>query len=157
MTLDAARIDLRKAFVEGMGYVALSRVRRLDALSLFGINRMALQVSPDALEIDSLLQARAKLDYEKFKTLEAKAAKRAKETPKEKAGKSDWAEKLATMRKTHPNAFKPWAATEDEKLKKLFKDKQTLESMATAFGRHPGSIHARLKKHFGDDVVIHRS
>ncbi len=43
MTLDGARIDLRKAFVEGMGYVALSRVKRLDALSLLGINRMALQ------------------------------------------------------------------------------------------------------------------
>jgi ATP-dependent exoDNAse (exonuclease V) alpha subunit len=32
MTLDAARIDLRKAFVEGMGYVALSRVKKLDNL-----------------------------------------------------------------------------------------------------------------------------
>jgi len=29
-----------------MGYVALSRVRRLDALSLAGINQMALRVSP---------------------------------------------------------------------------------------------------------------
>ena len=27
MTLDSARIDLRKAFVPGMGYVALSRVK----------------------------------------------------------------------------------------------------------------------------------
>ncbi|MAU34259.1 ATP-dependent endonuclease, partial [Candidatus Saccharibacteria bacterium] len=38
MTLDAARIDLRKAFVEGMGYVALSRVKNLDNLYLAGIN-----------------------------------------------------------------------------------------------------------------------
>src|SRR5690606_31168795 len=43
MTLDGARIDLRKAFVEGMGYVALSRVRGLDTLSLAGINNMALR------------------------------------------------------------------------------------------------------------------
>ncbi|HYF96804.1 MAG TPA: PIF1 family DEAD/DEAH box helicase, partial [Patescibacteria group bacterium] len=49
MTLDAARVDLRKAFVEGMGYVALSRVRSLDTLSLAGINRMALQISTEAL------------------------------------------------------------------------------------------------------------
>ena len=41
MTLDAAKIDLRKAFVEGMGYVALSRVRDLDNLYLYGINRKA--------------------------------------------------------------------------------------------------------------------
>ena len=57
MTLDAARIDLRRAFVEGMGYVALSRVRSLDALSLTGINQMALKVSPEALRIDSDLRA----------------------------------------------------------------------------------------------------
>lgn len=34
MTLDAARIDLGKAFVEGMGYVALSRVKNLNNLYL---------------------------------------------------------------------------------------------------------------------------
>ena len=48
MTLDAARIDLRKAFSEGMGYVALSRVRSLDRLYLLGINRTALMVSEEA-------------------------------------------------------------------------------------------------------------
>jgi hypothetical protein len=42
--LGRARIDLRRAFVEGMGYVALSRVRSLDTLSLSGINNMALRV-----------------------------------------------------------------------------------------------------------------
>src|SRR5690606_2064080 len=45
MTLDAATIDLRKAFIEGMGYVALSRVRNLENLYLSGINRMALAMS----------------------------------------------------------------------------------------------------------------
>ena len=38
MTLDMARIDLRKAFVPGMGYVALSRVKDIDNLYLAGIN-----------------------------------------------------------------------------------------------------------------------
>ena len=52
MTLDAARIDLRKAFVEGMGYVALSRVKDIEHLYLVGINRMALQVSTEAADID---------------------------------------------------------------------------------------------------------
>lgn len=56
MTLDAARIDLRKAFVAGMGYVALSRVRDLEHLYLYGINRRALEVSPDALAIDEILR-----------------------------------------------------------------------------------------------------
>lgn len=60
MTLDAARIDLRKAFVEGMGYVALSRVRSLDKLYLYGINRKALKVSAEALKIDKELQDASK-------------------------------------------------------------------------------------------------
>lgn len=56
MTLGAARIDLRKAFVPGMGYVALSRVKSLDKLYLYGINRMALRVSEEALRIDKELR-----------------------------------------------------------------------------------------------------
>jgi ATP-dependent exoDNAse (exonuclease V) alpha subunit len=52
MTLDAARIDLRRAFEPGMGYVALSRVRALDRLSLAGLNRMALTVARQALRMD---------------------------------------------------------------------------------------------------------
>lgn len=57
MTLDAARIDLGKAFVEGMGYVALSRVRGLKHLQLDGLNNMALRVSPYARQIDQTLRA----------------------------------------------------------------------------------------------------
>jgi ATP-dependent DNA helicase PIF1 len=57
MTLDAARIDLRRAFVEGMGYVALSRVRSLKHLILDGFNGMALRVSPLAKEIDAKLRS----------------------------------------------------------------------------------------------------
>jgi hypothetical protein len=59
MTLDAARIDLSRAFVEGMGYVALSRVRSLKHLLLDGLNGMALKVSPVAKQIDAELRARS--------------------------------------------------------------------------------------------------
>jgi hypothetical protein len=57
MTLDAARIDLRRAFVEGMGYVALSRVRSIRHLILDGLNGMALRVSPLARQIEAELRA----------------------------------------------------------------------------------------------------
>ena len=67
MTLDAAKIDLRKAFVEGMGYVALSRVRDLDNLYLYGINRRALEVSPDALAIDEVLRQASRESAEKYR------------------------------------------------------------------------------------------
>ncbi|HSX17127.1 MAG TPA: HRDC domain-containing protein [Patescibacteria group bacterium] len=59
MTLDAARIDLSRAFVEGMGYVALSRVRSIKHLILDGLNGMALRVSPLAKQIDADLRARS--------------------------------------------------------------------------------------------------
>ena len=59
MTLDAARIDLSRAFVEGMGYVALSRVRSLKHLILDGLNGMALRVSPMAKQIDLELRSRS--------------------------------------------------------------------------------------------------
>ena len=66
MTLDVAKIDLRKAFVEGMGYVALSRVRDLDNLYLYGINRRALEVSPDALAIDEVLRRVSRESAERY-------------------------------------------------------------------------------------------
>lgn len=66
MTLDAAKIDLRKAFVEGMGYVALSRVKSLQTLSLAGINRTALQISNEALEVDRMLRSKAERDITRF-------------------------------------------------------------------------------------------
>ena len=66
MTLDAARIDLRKAFVEGMGYVALSRVKRLDNLYLSGINQMALRVSEDAQLIDQMLREKSARDAKRL-------------------------------------------------------------------------------------------
>jgi len=66
MTLDAARIDLSRAFVEGMGYVALSRVRSLKHLLLDGLNGMALRVSPLAKTIDKDLRSRSEKALQDF-------------------------------------------------------------------------------------------
>ena len=57
MSLDAAEIDLSKAFVPGQGYVALSRLRDFAGLSLRGLNDMALAMHPRAMEIDARLLA----------------------------------------------------------------------------------------------------
>jgi ATP-dependent DNA helicase PIF1 len=155
MTLDAARIDLRKAFVEGMGYVALSRVRSLDTLSLAGINRMALKVSEDALAIDSQLQTASFQAEKTYKDLEKLATKALKQKPKKDAGgKKPWSERIEVMRKTYPNAFRPWPEADDGKLLKLHGKGTGLEELSKAFGRHPGSISARLKKHLGEEVLI---
>ena len=52
MSLDAAEIDLSKSFGCGMGYVALSRVRRLTSIKLIGINENALKVNQEITEKD---------------------------------------------------------------------------------------------------------
>ena len=56
MTLDAAEIDLGDAFEPGMGYVALSRVRRLSGLKLMNLNEMALKVHPKILQHDQIFK-----------------------------------------------------------------------------------------------------
>jgi ATP-dependent exoDNAse (exonuclease V) alpha subunit len=53
MSLDAAEIDLSKAFVYGQGYVALSRVRSLDGLKILGMHPNALQVDPKIVVQDT--------------------------------------------------------------------------------------------------------
>jgi len=57
MTLDYAEIDLSRAFTYGLGYVALSRVRSLDGLSLLGYNKMSLLVSNEAKDLDMMLRS----------------------------------------------------------------------------------------------------
>jgi ATP-dependent exoDNAse (exonuclease V) alpha subunit len=56
MSLDAAEIDLSRAFTPGMGYVALSRVRSLGGLYVKGMNNMALAMHPQIHELDDQLR-----------------------------------------------------------------------------------------------------
>jgi len=56
MSLDAIEVDLSKSFERGMGYVALSRVRSLEGLTLLGLNEMAVQVRGEVLDFDEELR-----------------------------------------------------------------------------------------------------
>ena len=153
MTLDAARIDLRRAFVEGMGYVALSRVKNLNNLYLSGINQMALRVSEDAQTIDVVLRGKAAQDAKRFAHLAKNIEKRKNAPPPEKKASSGWADKIAKMRETYPNAYRPWEAAQDDELKQEFQNGLSIQELSTLMGRHEGSIKIRLQKHFGEEVV----
>lgn len=161
MTLDAARIDLRRAFVEGMGYVALSRVRGLQHLVLEGMNGMALKVSPLARQIDIELRNKSR------QTLEENAVQVTHWHDREDAGQNvpaetvknadksgKWQDKLAKMRQDHPNAYKPWTTEDDQKLQQAFDEGTKLKELSKQFGRHPGSIKKRLEKYYGEEVVV---
>lgn len=158
MTLDAAKIDLRKAFVPGMGYVALSRVKNIESLYLYGINRTALSISEDALAIDDVLRSKMKQDVTRFAHLAERAAKREEEAKnpaniKKKSESSGWSDKIAKMRETYPNAYKPWTNQDDVALKQEFQNGKDIQGLSKLLGRHEGSIKMRLQKHFGEDVV----
>jgi ATP-dependent DNA helicase PIF1 len=152
MTLDAALIDLRKAFVAGMGYVALSRVRTIDTLYLKGINRMALEISETAYDIDDQLRIKSKADATRLATLEAKLEKI--DLTKASKPAKGWSEKIEKMRQTYPNAYKPWTDAQDAELKQEFQNGASMTELTKKLGRHEGSITMRLQKHFGEDIAV---
>jgi ATP-dependent exoDNAse (exonuclease V) alpha subunit len=163
MTLDAAKINLRNVFEAGMGYVALSRVRSLDSLSILGLTSRAFEVHPEVLEKDREFKIQCEKASKQFEHLRANKQKREAKSEKSKDAKSDkkdpgksaaWAEKLARMRETYPNAYRSWSRDDDAKLTKLFETKNTVEQLTKAFGRHPGAIRKRLEKLFGEDMNI---
>lgn len=160
MTLDGARIDLSRAFVEGMGYVALSRVKDMDSLTLDGLNGMALRVSPLARAIDAELRAKseqATADYgAAFAAWEITEAERPKRVSKAKQAtpSGGWAEKIAKMRVDYPNAYTSWSDADDARLLDLYGKGGQVADLTREFGRHPGSIRARLKKHLGEDIAV---
>jgi ATP-dependent DNA helicase PIF1 len=167
MTLDAARIDLSRAFVEGMGYVALSRVRSLEHLILDGLNGMALRVSPLAKEIDATLRRQSQealythaVSIQQWEDAEATR----QDEPDEPTAPVDdkearsiaWQQKLAKMRETYPNAFRPWKDDDDTRLKALFDDGASVTDISSALGRQAGSIRKRIEKHYGEDALVGR-
>jgi len=155
MTLDAAHVDLSNAFVPGMGYVALSRVKSLDTLTLGGINRTALIMHEDAYLLDDVLRSRSAKDTKKHAQLEKTYLKKLASKPKTKANKGgavSWQAKLEKMRKDHPNAYKPWRDIEDKTMLELWVEGKKVKAISKKLGRHEGSIRARLKKHLGEDL-----
>lgn len=152
MTLDAARIDLRRAFVEGMGYVALSRVKNLENLYLVGINQKALMTSLVAQEIDGILRGKSSADSKRFSHLKDKTIEEMTTKNKEKKSKS-WNDRIAKMREEYPNAYKPWTEMQDAEIKQLFLNGNELKSISKKLGRHEGSVKMRLQKLLGEDII----
>lgn len=160
MSLDAAVIDLRRAFVEGQGYVALSRVRTLKGLSLLGWNQTALEVHPEVLSQDELFRDQSLEAEEAFGDLPEQELTEMHEAFVEACdGKMPSAsQKTATLkdsstlsryekiREKHPNAYKPWKKEEDALLKELHKAGHKVKELSKKLGRQPGAIRSRVTK-----------
>lgn len=69
--MDAAAMDLSRAFEYGQGYVALSRVRTLQGLRLLGWSEGAMQVHPDVLRVDRSFREQSEGARRAFEALDA--------------------------------------------------------------------------------------
>jgi ATP-dependent exoDNAse (exonuclease V) alpha subunit len=162
MSLDAAEIDLSKAFAPGQGYVALSRLRSLSGLVLLNsIGPSALSVHPYIASFDGWLR-RDSNKWEKViarfsdKELQemydefilacggvVESKKNKKGDNKKDTPKSNFIEKA---REKYPNAYKPWPAQDEKKLKKMFEVGKSFDELSAEFQRGEGGIKTRLIK-----------
>lgn len=117
MSLDAVEVDLSRSFEPGMGYVALSRVRTLNGLSILGMNEKALEVNDAVLEFDEQLR-KASMDAE---------AMHAKIAPRLTQDHEEFIEISKPAR-----AKKKLASHEETEL--LIAERKTLEEMARERG-----------------------
>ena len=126
MSLDAAVIDLPRAFEYGQGYVALSRLRKLSGLHLLGLNERALRVHPRrwrrmpssvrhrtaAPRLDTAAVAEQQQAF-----IAASAARPSRAAGSEPARpRMPWTPQgsaLDAMRATHAKAYAPWTRDEE--------------------------------------------
>lgn len=136
MTLDSAVIDLTNSFVEGQGYVALSRVKTLGGLFLRGFNRMALEVHDEVRRVDRELRELSKNLFNKIKRQKDVDFKKEHDEFLDRIGAKKFkvldevGEKLSTFDIT----------------KKLIKQKKSLEEMIEERGVKVGTIVTHIEK-----------
>jgi len=152
MSLDAAVIDLSRAFEYGQGYVALSRLRKLSGLYLLGLNERALQVHPQAIETDEEFRAAstralddlARLGPDELATRQAAflEACGGRQVEADAAKSYD----VAAVRQSHGKAYAPWTEGEERDLRRRHQAGESVGTIAAELGRKPGAIRSRLKK-----------
>lgn len=142
MSLDAATVDLSAAFEYGQGYVALSRVRTLEGLSLYGMNERALQVHPDIQRKDEEFRAASGVASATFAALgEEELSKLRRNFVRAIGGTEDTHE--AAKRRAQMSA--PKTPTVEATLA-LVKDEMPLGAMAKERGVKPETIIDHLEQ-----------
>ncbi|MEK7460572.1 MAG: helix-turn-helix domain-containing protein [Patescibacteria group bacterium] len=139
MSLDAAEVDLSQSFEKGMGYVALSRVRSLEGLSLHGMNKNALLVDEEVLEID--------------KNFRSISHEHATEYRKQKLEDIAQIQKEFIERVAPVNGKKEKRDTIDE-TKKLLLEGKTISEIALTRELKEGTIIDHIEKLLGQDAKL---
>lgn len=149
LTLDAARMDLRKTFVEGQGYVSLSRVRSLAGIYLDGISELAYLRHPAVAEADRF-----------FLESSERVARRLAATPNERLQELTRAFVYACggsepdPARSSTGAKKEKKASTYEKTRALVQGGLTIREMADERGLTEGTIMTHIE-HLLRDGIIH--
>jgi len=139
MSLDAAHVDLSRAFEYGHGYVALSRVRSLAGLTLGGLNERALEVAPDILARDWEFREASRAAEEALARLDDDALA-ARHEAFERASAAQPALPGTTTRDAKGRRVARWVETVA-----LLREGVGVDEVARARGRTPGTIVAHLE------------
>lgn len=141
MSLDAAVVDLAGVFEFGQGYVALSRVRRLEGLYLLGWNERAFKVHPEVLVQDEKFREQSNGTARECSSMEVVEQQKSLDpflvSPAARRG---------AIGEKKVNAYRAWDEEEDEELRELYLAGTSIADLAEEFSRTKGSVRSRLKK-----------
>jgi hypothetical protein len=124
MSLDEVELDLSSAFIEGQGYVALSRVRSLSGLSILGFNEKSLQVDVNVLEKDFQFQESSDAIVSRLN----------------KMSKMEISKIQNNFLDTVSESVKEKKISPKDKTLKMLKEKKSLKEIATERGVKPETI-----------------
>jgi ATP-dependent DNA helicase PIF1 len=148
MSMDAAAIDLSRAFEYGQGYVALSRVRSLAGLHILGWSEGAFQVHPEVGKRDDEFRGLSEEARVTFDQLEESGEREDLARAFVRAGGGVYEPQFEPDPAT-PGALKPKkivkASTYDETFE-LLKEGKSLEEIAKARGLTLGTICGHAEK-----------
>lgn len=154
MSLDAAEMDLSRAFVYGQGYVALSRVRSFSGLRVLGMSDQALRVDPKIINTNERFLEESEAADETFENMDEKELKLMQENfVKASGGKivdEKTLEKLEKERESGKiKVVKEKMSTYAETLR-LIKAGKTLEEIAKERELTASTIISHVEKLFQD-------
>ncbi|HMA78031.1 MAG TPA: AAA family ATPase [Candidatus Paceibacterota bacterium] len=151
MSLDAAEIDLSKAFVFGQGYVALSRVRSLAGLKMLGMSPTALRVDPKIVEQDARFKTESDLASDAWRNMEDGKAARLHEQFVSTCGGT--MPKAADVGERHSSFERVQQESTYEQTKQLLLAGNTVRAIAKTRKMSENTIWGHLEKLVADGAV----
>lgn len=141
MSMDAAAIDLSRAFEYGQGYVALSRVRTLDGLHILGWSEQALMVHPLVASRDESFREQSEEAANVFAALAANGERVELEKNFVAASGGVW-----DVDEASPRPVKAKKASTYDETERLITEGKTLSEIAAERGLTLGTICGHAEK-----------